>query len=113
MGKVKALIGLVVIFGGFYVAWNMVPPYVNNYKLQDDLDDIARKSSYIAATDDDIKKNVIAKAEAADIKLKEDQIVISRVRDMLGISVKYRIHVDMVVHPVDLDFTANSLNKRI
>ncbi len=113
MGKVKALIGLVVILGGFYVAWNMVPPYFNNYKLQDDLDDIARKSSYIAATDEDIKKNVIAKAEAADIKLKEDQIVVSRVRDMLAITVKYRIHVEMLVHPVDLDFTANSLNKRI
>jgi hypothetical protein len=113
MGKVKALIGLVVILGGFYVAWNMVPPYFNNYQLQDALDDIARKGSYTAQTDDDIKKAVIAKAETEDIKLKEDQIVISRVRDMLGITVKYRIHVDMVVHPVDLDFTANSLNKRI
>ena len=113
MGKVKALIGLVVILGGFYVAWNMVPPYFNNYQFQDALDDIARKGSYTAQTDDDIKKAVIAKAETEDIKLKEDQIVVSRVRDMLGITVKYRIHVDMVVHPVDLDFTANSLNKRI
>ena len=113
MGKVKGLIGLLVIVIGFYVAWNMVPPYFNNYQFQDGLDDIARKSSYIAATDDDIKKAVIAKAETEDIKLKEDQIVVSRVRDMLGISVKYRIHVEMLVHPVDLDFTANSLNKRI
>jgi uncharacterized protein DUF4845 len=113
MGKVKALIGLVVILGGFYVAWNMVPPYFNNYQFQDALDDIARKGSYTAQTDDDIKKAVIAKAETEDIKLREDQIVVSRVRDMLGITVKYRIHVDMVVHPVDLDFTANSLNKRI
>jgi len=113
MGKVKALIGLVVVLGGFYVAWNMVPPYFNNYQLQDALDDIARKGSYTAQTDDDIKKAVIAKAETEDIKLREDQIVVSRVRDMLGITVKYRIHVDMVVHPVDLDFTANSLNKRI
>ena len=107
------MIGLVVVLGGFYVAWNMVPPYFNNYQLQDALDDIARKGSYTAQTDDDIKKAVIAKAETEDIKLKEDQIVVSRVRDMLGITVKYRIHVDMVVHPVDLDFTANSLNKRI
>ena len=107
------MIGLVVILGGFYIAWNMVPPYFNNYQFQDGLDDIARKSSYIAATDDDIKKAVIAKAETEDIKLKEDQIVVSRVRDILGISVKYRIHVEMLVHPVDLDFTANSLNKRI
>lgn len=113
MGKVKGLIGLLVIVTGFYVAWNMVPPYFNNYQLQDALDDIARKGSYTAQTDDDIKKAVIAKAETEDIKLKEDQIVVSRVRDMLGITVKYRIHVDMVVHPVDLDFTANSLNKRI
>lgn len=113
MGKVKGLIGLLVVVAGFYVAWNMVPPYFNNYQLQDALDDIARKGSYTAQTDDDIKKAVIAKAETEDIKLKEDQIVVSRVRDMLGITVKYRIHVDMVVHPVDLDFTANSLNKRI
>jgi uncharacterized protein DUF4845 len=113
MGKVKGLIGILVVVIGFYVAWNMVPPYFNNYQLQDALDDIARKGSYTAQTDDDIKKAVIAKAETEDIKLKEDQIVVSRVRDMLGITVKYRIHVDMVVHPVDLDFTANSLNKRI
>jgi hypothetical protein len=113
MGKVKALIGLLVVVTGFYVAWNMVPPYFNNYQLQDGLDDIARKGSYTAQTDDDIKKAVIAKAETEDIKLREDQIVVSRVRDMLGITVKYRIHVEMLVHPVDLDFTANSLNKRI
>jgi hypothetical protein len=113
MGKVKGLIGILVVVTGFYVAWNMVPPYFNNYQLQDALDDIARKGSYTAQTDDDIKKAVIAKAEAEDIKLKEDQIVVSRVRDMLGITVKYRIHVEMLVHPVDLDFTANSLNKRI
>lgn len=113
MGKVKGLIGLLVVVTGFYVAWNMVPPYFNNYQLQDGLDDIARKGSYTAQTDDDIKKAVIAKAETEDIKLREDQIVVSRVRDMLGITVKYRIHVEMLIHPVDLDFTANSLNKRI
>jgi hypothetical protein len=113
VGKIKGLIGIMVVVGAFYVAWNLVPPYFNNYQFQDDLDDIARKNSYTGANDDDIKKSVIAKAEAEDIKLKEDQIVITRVRDMLGITVKYRIHVDMVVHPMDLDFTANSLNKRI
>ncbi|HEV8494323.1 MAG TPA: DUF4845 domain-containing protein [Candidatus Angelobacter sp.] len=113
MGKVKGLIGILVVVAAFYVAWNMVPPYFNNYQLQDALDDIARKGSYTAQTDDDIKKAVIAKAETEDIKLREDQIVVSRVRDMLGITVKYRIHVEMLVHPVDLDFTANSLNKRI
>ncbi len=113
MGKLKGLIGIVIIVGFFYVAWNLIPPYFNNYQLQDELDDIARKNSYTTATEDDIKKIVVAKADSEDIKLKEDQVAVTRTRDGLGISVKYRIHVDMVVHPVDLDFTANSLNKRI
>ena len=113
MGKIKGLIGLLVVVGCFYVAWNLVPPYFNNYQLQDGLDDIARKYSYQANSDDDVKKAVIAKAETDDIKLKEDQIIIARGNSTLGITVNYRIHVEMIVHPVDLDFTANSLNKRI
>jgi hypothetical protein len=40
-------------------------------------------------------------------------VIVTRKVDGLGISVKYKVHVDMVVHPVDLEFTANSLNKRI
>jgi hypothetical protein len=99
--------------GGFYVAWNMIPPYFNNYQLQDALDDIARRHSYTTATDDDIKKMVVGKAASNDITLKEDQVLVNRTPNGLGISVHYRIHVDMIVHPVDLDFTANSLNKRI
>ena len=97
----------------FYVAWNMIPPYFNNYQFQDALDDIARKNSYNGLSDDDIKKTVVSKADTEDIKLREDQVIVTRTPDGLGISVKYQIHVDMVVHPVDLNFTANSLNKRI
>lgn len=113
MGKLKGLIGLFIIVASFYVAWNLIPPYFNNYQFQDGLDDIARKNSYTTATDDDIRKMVVSKADTEDIKLKEDQVIVTRTRDGLGISVKYRIHVDMVAHPMDLDFTANSLNKRI
>src|SRR6478672_12375723 len=105
MGKIKALIGLGLVVGLFYVAWNLIPPYFNNYQFQDALDDIARKNSYTTASDDDIKKMVVTKADTEDIKLKEDQVTVTRKGDGLGISVKYKIHVDMVVHPVDLEFT--------
>ncbi|HEY2394126.1 MAG TPA: DUF4845 domain-containing protein [Candidatus Angelobacter sp.] len=91
----------------------MVPPYFNNYQFQDALDDIARKNSYTTLSEDDVRKMVVTKADTEDIKLKEDQVSVTRTRDGLGISVKYRIHVDMIVHPVDIDFTANSINKRI
>jgi hypothetical protein len=113
MGKLKGLIGILTVVGIFYAAWNLIPPYFNNYQLQDALDDIARKNSYTQSTDEEIRKSVVKKAETEDIPLREDQVVVTRSQDGLGITVKYRIHVEMVVHPVDLDFTAASLNKRI
>ena len=113
MGKIKGFIGLLVVVAGFYVAWNVIPPYFHNYQLQDDLDDVARRNSYTSINDDEIKKIVIIKADNNNIRLKEDQITVTRTANGLGISVKYHIHVDMILHPVDLDFAANSMNKRI
>lgn len=113
MGKLKGFIGIAVVVGAFYVAWNMIPPYFNNYQLQDSLDDIARRQSYTMTSEDDIKKLVVNKAASDDITLKEDQVAVTRTSNGVGITVHYRIHVEMVVHPMDLDFTANSFNKRI
>ncbi|SRR6266481_6184578 len=113
MGKIKGLIGILVVVGMFYVAWNLIPPYFHKSQFQDDLDDIIRRASYTAITDDEIKQGVIRKAQSLDIAVKPDQVTITRSGSGLGISVHYRVHVDMIVHPVDLDFTANSLNKRI
>ena len=104
---------MLVVVGGFYVAWNMIPPYFHNYQLQDDLDDIARRNTYVNTNDDDIKRMVQMKAQSEDIALKENDITVSRAGTGLSISVKYQVHVDMAVHPMDIDFTANSYNKRI
>jgi hypothetical protein len=111
--KIKGFIALLVVAAAFYVAWNMIPPYFNNYQFQDTLDDIARRGSYSQTPDDGIKEIVINKAQANNIPLKPEQITISHTVDGLGISVRYKIHVDMIVHPVDMEFVANSMNKRI
>ena len=97
MGKVKGLLGLLVVIGGFYVAWNLIPPYFHNYALQDDLDDVARRNSYNTASEDDIKQQVIAKAQNNEITLKEKQVTVSRSSNGVAISVRYNNHVEMVV----------------
>ena len=113
MGKLKALLALVIVVGGIYVGYELIPPYFHKYEFQDDLDDIARVNSYSHNNDDDVRAIVIKHARDLDIPLKEDQIAITRSSDGLGISVHYHIHVDMAMYPVDLDFTANSMNKRL
>src|SRR5713101_7160941 len=113
MEKVKALIGLLVVVGGFYYAWNMIPPYFHNYQFQDDLDDVVRIATYTTRTDDELKLVVLKKAQSRDIAVKEEQVKITRFGGGLGITVRYHVHVDMIVHPVELDFTANSKNMNI
>jgi hypothetical protein len=113
MGKLKGLLALVLVAGSIYLGWELLPPYLHKYEFQDDLDEIARRNSYTQKTDEDLQTLIIQKASSLDIPLKPDQITITRTGDGLGISVHYQVHVDMVMHPVDLDFVANSINKRI
>ena len=111
--KARLAVFLLVVFSAIYVAWNMIPPYFHRSQFQDDLDDIVRRASYTSIGEDDIKKMVINKAQTEDIVLKEDQIAIARGGMGLTISVRYRVHVDLVVYQTDLDLTADSHNKMI
>jgi hypothetical protein len=111
MEKLKIVTILVVVLAGIYVGWNMIPPYFHNSEFQDDLDDIVRRATYTNITDDDLKQAVIRKAQSMDITLKEEQVTVSRGAGAVAITVAYRVHVDMIVHPVDLNFIASSHNK--
>jgi hypothetical protein len=114
MGKLKALLGILVIAALFYYAWNLVPVMFTNYQFQDELDDICRRASYLnTSTDDDIKKLVVTKAKSMDLAVKEEQVTVSHGVGGLGITVHYHVHLDLLIHPYDSDVTANSLNKRI
>lgn len=111
--KARLVIFLLLVAAAIYVGWNMIPPYFHKSQFQDDLDDIVRRASYTAVSEDDLKKMVISKAQDEDIVLKEDQIAVARTGLGLTISVHYRVHVDMTVYQTDLDFTANTHNKLI
>ena len=111
--KARLVVFLLIVIALVYVGWSLLPPRFRNSQLQDDLDDIVRRATYTTINDDDVKRNVIAKAESEDIVLKEDQVTVSRGPNGLAITVHYRVHVDMIVYQTDLDFTANSHNKMI
>ena len=113
MEKLKVLVFAVIVVAALYYGWNMIPPYFHNYQFQDDLDDICRVATYNPRGDEDLKAAVISKARTRDITLKEDQISITRMPSGIGIAVKYRVHVETLIHSSDIDFVANSKNMNI
>ena len=113
MEKLKVFIAFLLVAAAIFVGWNMIPPYFYKYQLQDDLDDVARRTSYLNKSEDEIRDTVIKKAASDNVTIREEQVLVTRTGGEVNITVHYQVHVDLLVRPVDLDFTVNSFNKRI
>lgn len=114
MARLKAIFGVLVVVGGFYLAFQLLPPYVNNYSFQDSLDSEVRQSVYaVNRTDQQIRDSVMKSAKDNNIPIQPDDIKIEHGHFALSISVEYTVHVDLPVHPVDLSFHPHSANKQL
>lgn len=114
MKRLKALLGLIVVVAGFYLAWELIPPYLNNYQLADAIENEARLDSYNPnKTDADIKNSVVKAARDLDIPLKPEDVQVTREGPNLSISASYTVHVDLPGYPLDLKFNPATKNKRI
>lgn len=113
MKTVKAIISLAIVAAAFYVGWNLLPPYFNNYKFEDAIAEEARLNTYTAKSENDIREAVYKKAKDLDIPITTDQIVVHREGSAVSISVEYTVHVELPIHPVDLKFHPSSKDKAI
>lgn len=114
MKRVKALLGLVVVVAGFYLAWELLPPWFANYQLQDALDNEARLDSYNPyKTDADIKAAIAKTARDLDIPLKAEDVQVSRDGPNLIISASYTVHINLPGYSFDWHFNPATKNRRI
>src|SRR5258706_1912592 len=109
MKQIKSLIGLLVVVGAFYVAFKLMPPYYNQLQFQDAVDAETRSSSYSPGkTEQDIRDAIAKKARENDIPIVPDQIKVQRMGTDVSVNVDYTVHVDLLLHPIDLNFHVGS-----
>lgn len=117
MGSIKMFFGIFVIVGGLYVSYMVLPAYFNNYQFQDWLKDEATRNSYSPKTADDIRAEVIKKAQEYDIPLTPDGVQVERSGNQFSgtviIRAPYIVHVDLPGYPVDLHFNASTENRGV
>ena len=117
MGTVRMFIGVFVIVGGLYASIKLVPPYFSNYQFQDWLKEEGTRDSYVAKSEDDIRKSVLKKAQDLDIPLTEEGIHVTRTgtafNGNVSIQAPYVVHVDLPGYPLDLQFNASTENKGV
>lgn len=109
MKTVRMLFGLFVLAAAVYMGWKVLPSYFASYQLEEDMDDAARMGTVdIRKSPEDIKLSILEKAQAREIPIKAEDIIVTRNGSDVSISAEYIVHVDIPVYPFDMKFTPSS-----
>jgi YbbR domain-containing protein len=113
-GNLKAILSLAVLAVIIFLTYKILPAYINNYQLQDQINTIAQYSSYAQnKTADDIRKDVLDKAKDCSVMLLPEQVAVEKSGTTVSINVKYTVHVDLPGKALDLEFNPTAGNKII
>jgi len=114
MKTLKALISLAIVAFGFYVGIKVVPVYFNYYQFQDAIEEEARVQSYTGKSEEDIRDSVWKKAQELELPIaSRDDLKVERTGNSVSIATQYTVHIDIPIHPFDLNFQPTTKGKQI
>ena len=105
---------ILIVAAMLFSAFKLLPPYIDNYRLQDSLDSLARNATYNAnIREADLQKQVIEEARLLGILLEPNQVAVRKSGATVNIAARYTITVDLLVRQVDLNFKPSAGNRNI
>ncbi len=104
-GKLKALIYTAILVVAVFVAFRLVPLYVNEYQLQDKMNEQAKFAVVNRYTDDQVRDMLFKVIQDLDIPATRDDIKVAATNHGISISVTYTVPVDFIVYKSDITFS--------
>lgn len=115
--KAKGLLALVVLIALVFGIVKIVPIYVNNYDLQDAMQQEARfafnPNTGLAKNSDEVRADIVKKVQTLGIPLQPDDIHVTDVAGKVTISAEYTITVDLIIYQLPLHFHPRADNVSI
>lgn len=108
--RIKTLIVLIVLGFAVFCAVRLVPPYLNNYELQDSMREEAAFASATRKQGDDIRADIEKKLKQLGIPADDKDIQVSDDAGNVKISVDYTVPVDLAVYQLQLHFHPQANN---
>lgn len=110
---VTGVLMVLVLAAMIFASFKLLPPYINNYQLQDGIENLSRTVTYNRATEEDIRKQVLDEATEIGVDLDPSQVAVVKRGATVDIAIDYYIDVDLYVHQMELHFTPQAGNKII
>ena len=111
-GRAKAIFAIVFLLAVVYCGWKILPVYVNNYELNDDIRQLAIQSTVDRSSVEAIQNKVVAYAKDLDLPVKRENVTV-QVGNRVTISVDYTIPIDLKVYTWMKEFVDSAENNQI
>ena len=109
----KALLSLAFLAAVIFTGFKTIPVYVNNYQLQDYIQNQTPFWLAQRAAADVIRNNVLAKAQDLDLPMTAEEVTVEVTANRVSVSIDYHVPVDLKVYTLQLHFTPSSENRSI
>ncbi|HXZ20196.1 MAG TPA: hypothetical protein VEG63_09620 [Candidatus Acidoferrales bacterium] len=99
----KFLVVLIILILLGYAGFQIVPPYVNNYQLQDSCVSESRLLAAHQKTEEKVRETVWATVQSLNVPIKQDDIKVEIIGKTARVSIQYAITVNLF----GFDYTMN------
>lgn len=114
MTKTKVFFWVAVLGIAIFLCIRLLPPYIDNYQFQDDLNNLARVVTYAQAkTAEDVRADVLHLAQQRELPIRPEQIDVNKTQVGVRIEVNYTVSVPVPGYTFKLKFSPSAGNKMI
>ena len=103
--RFRLILFLLIAGSVAFVGWKTIPPYINNYQLEDWLR--TQEPYWLAnhVSDDVLVDNIMKEIDSHNIPATKDDIkILANNSRSVKVSIDYKAHVDLSVYQFDLHF---------
>jgi|SRR5271157_343245 len=109
----KAVLSLAFLAAVIFAGIKTIPVYVNNYQLQDYLQTQTPFWLTERASEDVIRKNILAKAQDLELPVAADDVKVEAGASKVSVNIDFHVPVDLKVYTLPLHFTDSSENRSL
>ena len=101
---VRTIAGIAVLLLLAVIALWLMPPYFENFRLQQYVNDLAADAGTASQPPEAIRANIVKKAAALGLPVQDADVHVMHTESTFRIQVLYLVHVDLLGYSVDLHF---------
>ncbi|MGH9796029.1 MAG: DUF4845 domain-containing protein [Candidatus Acidiferrales bacterium] len=110
-GNTKAIIWIAILILLVYLAFKVIPPFVNDYELRDHMEQTARYAAVSNQTEADIRTAIWRKVEELEIPASREALRVVRQTRRVQISLPYTVEVPILGYTMKLNFSPQVDNR--